>query len=47
MMYLVTPEPHKQLQTVGAQIVSVYFLNGVYLNKYLLPTLIILDLGGE
>ena len=39
--------PDKQLQSVHAQILSVDFLNGLYLSKYLLPTLKILDLGGE
>ena len=37
----------KQLQSVRAQILSVDFLNGLYLSKYLLPTLKILDLGGD
>ena len=35
--------PDKQLQSVFAQILSVDFLNGLYLSKYLLPTLKILD----
>ena len=39
--------PDKQLQNEDAQILSVDFLNGLYLSKYLLPTLKILDLGGD
>ena len=39
--------PDKQLQNEDAQILSVDFLNGLYLSKYLLPTLKILDLAGD
>ena len=39
--------PDKQLQNEDAQILLVDFLNGLYLSKYLLPTLKILDLGGD
>ena len=40
--------PDKQLQSVHAQILlSVDFLNGLYLSKYLLPTIKTLDLGGD
>ena len=39
--------PDKQLQNEDAQSLSVDFLNGLYLSKYLLPTLKILDLGGD
>ena len=45
--WLRVKDPDKQLQSVSAQILSVDFLNGLYLSKYLLPTLKILDLGGD
>ena len=39
--------PDKQLQSVHAQILSVEFLNGLYLSKYLLPAPTTLDSGGD
>ena len=39
--------PDKQIQTDARKWASGNFLNGLYLSKYLLPTLKILDLGGD